>query len=696
MQLTKKDIESLYESSKMTSIKEYHDENIVLQTKKWQDPWSINWWEFVTAVLIFMIKENVSDLHIEANNSINYRIRYRKNKKLYTLKFSQIENIIREFFDEKNINKEIQEQIINRYKLLFINDDIEIIYEENQILQKLINDWIISKEDIENWEIEFNEKKFKLSNLKVINEAFVSLFSLVDIEKNQDTSIDIIYKKKKYSYRIAMKRQSIEIDWFWFYSWVIRLLMTKFFSLRKLWINEYEEFIRSKILNKSLNIIWWETNSWKSTTIFSLLKEVYDAENWQIKLYTVEEPIEKQLWFLTQLEIKEVSENKNSNFSFKDAERFLMRADPDWMLVWEIRDYETANTALKFAVTWHYTYATLHIKNTLQVKERFLNWWIWEDALSAIWFVEVTELVSLYKNSKNNLVFKLKDLISSINTNYLKEYIQILWMSFEEQEKKLKEFNQEELTKLKFLINWSKEIRDLFLYKYINEKNKNILNEIWNKESAEYNLKKLYLKYLKFLPSYFSNIFLDNKNIITKKNINLFLKWYFDKYNIIESNIDELIYNKLLFSKNTDEKKNEIIKILKEFVSDFLSKNNKIQNKKEIIEDVKKFLSWKFISESGIKFTIYFNDFINFLLNQYVVLWKKTIWVVPIVEFYDYEEVKYIHSWIKDVIFKSSVFTPMFLFWLMKLQKNNNENSKWIINLTDILKMFKNEYKLKF
>ena len=689
----RKKIESLYESSKMTSIKEYTDEKIILQTKKWQDPWMISWWEFVTSIMIFMIRNNISDLHIEANNSIVYRIRYRKNKKLYILKFSEIEKYMIEFFEEKWINKEAYKTIIEKYKLLFLNDEIEINYEQNDILNKLKESWILNDDQNED-EFNFNEKKFKLSNLKVINEAFVSLFSLIDVEINQDTSIDLIYDKIKYSYRIAMKRQSIEVDWFWFYSWVIRLLMTKFFSLRELWINEYEEFIRSKILLKKLNIIWWETNSWKSTTIFSLLKEVYDSNNWQIKLYTVEEPIEKQLWFLTQLEIKEVSDNKWSNFSFKDAERFLMRADPDWVLIWEIRDNETANTALKFAVTWHYTYATLHIWNVFDVKKRFEWWWISSDSLNSIWFVEVTELVPLYRNTKENLVYKLSEVIKSVNESEFEKYFQVLNLPFEEQKNWYKQINQLELKKFKFLINWNKIIRDLFIYR--NEiKNEKLKMLIWAKDAAEYNLKQIYFKFLKFLPSYFANIYLDSENINTKKSINTFLNWYFEKENMLNISLDELLNNNLLFSnKDNNERIKEIKKVLEEFIK-YLNWNKKLKNKAKILENTKLFLLWQYKSDSWTNFTIFFNDFINFMLEQFIVLWNDTSWITPIVEFYDYEEVWYIEKWLKEVIFKSSVFTPMFLFWLTKTQKINSKDSKKIINFVDILKMFSTNYWLE-
>ena len=80
-------------------------------------------------------------------------------------------------------------------------------------------------------------------------------------------------------------------------------------------------------------------------------------------------------------------------------------------------------------------------------------------------------------------------------------------------------------------------------------------------------------------------------------------------------------------------------------------------------------------------------------MNQYIVLWNETNWVTPIIEIYNYsDEYALINKWIEKVVFNSSVFVPMFLFWLNKIQKLKNN---WkIINLPDILKMLKTNYSI--
>ena len=69
--------------------------------------------------------------------------------------------------------------------------------------------------------------------------------------------------------------------------------------------------------------------------------------------------------------------------------------------------------------------------------------------------------------------------------------------------------------------------------------------------------------------------------------------------------------------------------------------------------------------------------------------------VVPIVEFYDFDEYELLLSsgWIKDVMFNATNFTPMWLFWLYKIQKvKHKSNNKYLVDLRDILKMFKTKY----
>ena len=79
----------LYENNKISWINIIDDTKLYFQWKwniKNDNILNFDWWDFVLWLLIFLINKWISDLHIEANNSIVYRIRYRKDKKLFLVK----------------------------------------------------------------------------------------------------------------------------------------------------------------------------------------------------------------------------------------------------------------------------------------------------------------------------------------------------------------------------------------------------------------------------------------------------------------------------------------------------------------------------------------------------------------------------------------------------------------------------------
>jgi type II secretory ATPase GspE/PulE/Tfp pilus assembly ATPase PilB-like protein len=94
------------------------------------------------------------------------------------------------------------------------------------------------------------------------------------------------------------------------------------------------------------------TGSGKTTTLYSFLKHVNHPE---IKIITAEDPIEYQIKGVTQSQI-----NSDKGYTFAQALRAIVRQDPDVILVGEIRDRETADTALQASLTGHLVFSTVH------------------------------------------------------------------------------------------------------------------------------------------------------------------------------------------------------------------------------------------------------------------------------------------------------------------------------------------------
>jgi len=94
------------------------------------------------------------------------------------------------------------------------------------------------------------------------------------------------------------------------------------------------------------------TGSGKSTTLYAALHEVNTAEK---NIITIEDPVEYEIDGITQIQV-----NPKAGLLFETGLRAIVRADPDIIMVGEIRDRETAKIAVEAALTGHLVLSTLH------------------------------------------------------------------------------------------------------------------------------------------------------------------------------------------------------------------------------------------------------------------------------------------------------------------------------------------------
>ena len=94
------------------------------------------------------------------------------------------------------------------------------------------------------------------------------------------------------------------------------------------------------------------TGSGKSTTLYSALKRVNQTDK---KIITIEDPVEYQMDGINQIHV-----NAQIGLTFAAGLRHIVRQDPDVIMVGEIRDRETADVAIRSALTGHFVYSTLH------------------------------------------------------------------------------------------------------------------------------------------------------------------------------------------------------------------------------------------------------------------------------------------------------------------------------------------------
>jgi type II secretory ATPase GspE/PulE/Tfp pilus assembly ATPase PilB-like protein len=141
---------------------------------------------------------------------------------------------------------------------------------------------------------------------------------------------------------------------------VLRLLDKGFFSLtlEKLGLGPDDLAIFRRCIHHpyGIVIITGPTGSGKSTTLYSAIQEIQNGED---NIVTVEDPVEYQVAGITQVAV-----NEAIGLTFEASLRSILRQDPDKVLIGEIRDRETANIAMKLALTGHLVFTTLHANDT--------------------------------------------------------------------------------------------------------------------------------------------------------------------------------------------------------------------------------------------------------------------------------------------------------------------------------------------
>lgn len=183
--------------------------------------------------------------------------------------------------------------------------------------------------------------------------ARIKILAGMDISERripQDGRINMTVGGKEYDFRVSTM-PSIYGEKF-----VIRILDKSSFHFTRedLGFTPEENVFVDKMLAKPHGIILLTgpTGCGKSTTLYSFLKEVNDSK---VNIITVEDPVEYSMTGITQTQV-----NNKANLTFSTALRSILRQDPDIIMIGEIRDEETAEIAVRSAITGHLVFSTLH------------------------------------------------------------------------------------------------------------------------------------------------------------------------------------------------------------------------------------------------------------------------------------------------------------------------------------------------
>ena len=112
-------------------------------------------------------------------------------------------------------------------------------------------------------------------------------------------------------------------------------------------------------------IVTGPTGSGKTTTLYSALSTINSVYK---NIYTIEDPVEYQLPLIRQSQV-----NIRAGLTFASGLRSILRQDPDVILVGEMRDMETAELAIRSALTGHLVFTTLHTNNAASSLPRLMD-----------------------------------------------------------------------------------------------------------------------------------------------------------------------------------------------------------------------------------------------------------------------------------------------------------------------------------
>jgi type II secretory ATPase GspE/PulE/Tfp pilus assembly ATPase PilB-like protein len=230
--------------------------------------------------------------------------------------------------------------------------DIHIEPKENEAKLRIRLDGIL--QDV----LIFDRKIYEalLSRIKLLSGMKLNVF-----DRPQDGRFSVLMEK------LAIEIRSSTLPAEWGESIVMRILNPKsLISLEELGLREDLLKIFKREIKKpnGMIIVTGPTGSGKTTTLYAILKEIQNPE---IKIITIEDPIEYRLEGITQTQV-----DPKAGYDFANGLRAIVRQDPDVILVGEIRDFETAQIAIQAALTGHLVLTTLHTNDAAGTVARLI------------------------------------------------------------------------------------------------------------------------------------------------------------------------------------------------------------------------------------------------------------------------------------------------------------------------------------
>ena len=282
----------------------------------------------------------------------------KKQKAFYSDVFRKIEDKVKKSLKNRETDTALYDLTV--WALALWASDIHYETFEKYVLVRFRIDGILT----EVFKLDYKQYKVVLERLKYSANLKLNITNVP-----QDWKYEIKIKEKNWE-KVDVRVSTLPTK-YW-ENVVSRLLDASkaILSFEDLWFFWTTKRMIEKSISKKnwLILVTGPTGSWKTTTLYTILSKLNTPDK---KIITLEDPIEYELPWVIQSEV-----NEKTWFTYSTWLKALLRQDPDVIMVWEIRDKTTLDTATSASLTGHLVLSTLHTKSAADTLDRIINMWL--------------------------------------------------------------------------------------------------------------------------------------------------------------------------------------------------------------------------------------------------------------------------------------------------------------------------------
>ncbi|ERM91664.1 type II secretion system protein E [Caldanaerobacter subterraneus subsp. yonseiensis KB-1] len=271
----------------------------------------------------------------------------------------------KEFKEEESLPQEVLEEIQNAPAVRFVNSIIE------QAVKSRASDIHIEPTE-KDLRIRFRIDGQLTEAMRTIKSTHAPVVTRIKIMANMNIAERRLPQDGRFDFTVSGRTVDVRVSSLptvFGEKIVLRLLDKENFVMTKeqLGFDEEDLPLFDKLIKRPNGIVLLTgpTGSGKTTTLYAMLRELSKPN---VNIITVEDPVEYSLEGINQVQV-----NEKAGLTFATALRSILRQDPDIIMIGEIRDTETAEIAIRAAITGHLVLSTLHTNNAAGAITRLID-----------------------------------------------------------------------------------------------------------------------------------------------------------------------------------------------------------------------------------------------------------------------------------------------------------------------------------